>query len=1180
MAVTFNIQTNLNGWSPLTYVVGNRITSGGNAYQCTFAGSSTSAPTGTGSAINNGGVAVFKWLSAADFTTLPAAIAALPSTFTQPITWAFWNNGTILTTGTSPFATLTGHTTTSTNNLTWTCAPGEGIRDALHGGHTALAFNAAAGVSFTLPATNPGFHVDYFDIFDANVVFDGLQFQNPNATNGCSVLAVEPAGAGFVARNCIFDYTAQAGMTQLGFYAPSYVADNSLFADHQPVTGGEIGVKAEAAGAFVNCTAVAPNAPASAVFIVSDVASVGAVVVRNCACFGYVAGIATSAVTTGAVVIDHCATSANSIGGNNTDAGGNLLSRSATTSLTSLANDARPILGSSLLNVGVTDTTDISTADDIARTSRPQGAAWDIGALEFLPVRLRGASQARGKGVLSPQLSLRGRSQGSGRCTLLVTATLPIGGFGPGFSSGFNTLVGPITWTGRALSKAFGSASPSYSQVVQLADPWTGDFTTDFGPLTVGVGALSGQSRASGKATIAGALPLTAAGRTAGQGRASGSFFGRTISRGSSTASARAIGQFTQVIIADPWSADFSFDFGPLNISLQGIRGTARSIGKAAGQYILASTATGFSKSAGSAVYSPRGLISGKGSATARGKSVPPPTAALLQGVGKARGSAAAAGLFSAPASANRGRSATQGRATIAAATALQAVGTTAATGNLLYASNALILNVRGGSQTSAASAAMGLAAAPAAAGIGRLSGQAQINIAQSVTASGVSRSRAITTLLYNGLLTSRGLAAGRGSLGGIALAVATNGRGSARAKARISVSLTAALSTKAAAVSRALTVVSSRLPLIAIGISKTSGAIGANTRKALQAGGTSVASGSAIAGLRIAVTATGRASAAATPMGLFVRTLAALGRAGLRATSLLSTGSQIRTLGTARTSAVAKIAGQTPLATTASAAAAGSATIQQRATQTAQGSAALSGSAVPAVTAALVARGCGVSVGRVNGLGFAPVALAARGRSSAFAAARPGAALVLSGASVGLSAGRCTSIQTSLLLATGRSHGFGRLQAVSALGLGAQGNTRAAGRLFTRHAIDGLGRALSQGQSRLSGGFNVTPDVTGPRLSTIGTLPVFDAMDLSDVDFFSFDWSARASVLGDPIVSATVIASPSGMAVGQAVVSGSIVQVRVAAGSLMETFSLRCSVTLRSGRVLHWSAAVPVADF
>jgi hypothetical protein len=79
-------------WSSTTYTAGQRVVSGGKVYLVITGGSSTSAPTGTGSGINNGGSAVFNYVSSgAVFTPytnvglwmVNAGAKAAPYTFSQ-----------------------------------------------------------------------------------------------------------------------------------------------------------------------------------------------------------------------------------------------------------------------------------------------------------------------------------------------------------------------------------------------------------------------------------------------------------------------------------------------------------------------------------------------------------------------------------------------------------------------------------------------------------------------------------------------------------------------------------------------------------------------------------------------------------------------------------------------------------------------------------------------------------------------------------------------------------------------------------------------------------------------------------------------------------------------------------------------------------------------------------------
>lgn len=157
MTVLSNIHLNIAGWSNKTYAVGARVSNSGNAYQCTTAGTSTSPPTGTGTGINNGGTAVWKFLSGIDYTTMQAwanDTVRFPTTLTAPILANPWNSGggpVVATLGT-PILTLSGHTTSSSNTITIRPAAGESFQAVFQATPTTpYAYNSANGVTFQLP---------------------------------------------------------------------------------------------------------------------------------------------------------------------------------------------------------------------------------------------------------------------------------------------------------------------------------------------------------------------------------------------------------------------------------------------------------------------------------------------------------------------------------------------------------------------------------------------------------------------------------------------------------------------------------------------------------------------------------------------------------------------------------------------------------------------------------------------------------------------------------------------------------------------------------------------------------------------------------------------------------------------------------------------------------------------
>ena len=134
MTITVNLHSGLAAWASGAFTLGQRCSSGGNAYQCTTAGSATAAPTGTGGVIPVTGGAVFKWLSAVDYTSIVTMTAAFSGTLTDNVVMLIWNNGLIIINDLSVGATTPGSFTT-----TMKPAPGESWRDNVGAGAIGLA---------------------------------------------------------------------------------------------------------------------------------------------------------------------------------------------------------------------------------------------------------------------------------------------------------------------------------------------------------------------------------------------------------------------------------------------------------------------------------------------------------------------------------------------------------------------------------------------------------------------------------------------------------------------------------------------------------------------------------------------------------------------------------------------------------------------------------------------------------------------------------------------------------------------------------------------------------------------------------------------------------------------------------------------------------------------------------
>jgi hypothetical protein len=378
MTLNVNIHAGIVAWASGSFTVGQDCSSGGNAYRCITAGSATAAPTGTGSSITVAGGAVFKWLSAIDYTSWQTALAALPSTFTQPINWIPWNHGEVtLTGGTAANLWLSGLTTDAVNFLTIRPAPGESICD----NPGPLGYYPARGVALK--------SVDYaFPILRIGIPFTqviGMQFKTTNTYSNC--IYNDGQSGVILERNIML---TQGNASPLRNSASGYlggkIRTNVFIMDS--ANNGEkcisgYGDASDRPPTYVNNTIVRPSnwTAGGAAFDLQNDTNL----VRNNLIFGFT--VAPAIVT---IVAD------GHNGGNNTTAmtglgsTGNVTSMPFTTATfvqpsSASALDLRTLSGSGAVDAGVADTTNVPAAIDFFGTARPQGSSWDMGAFE-LPV--------------------------------------------------------------------------------------------------------------------------------------------------------------------------------------------------------------------------------------------------------------------------------------------------------------------------------------------------------------------------------------------------------------------------------------------------------------------------------------------------------------------------------------------------------------------------------------------------------------------------------------------------------------------------------------------------------------------------------------------------------------------------------------------------------------------------
>lgn len=387
MTQIVNVHIGLAAWSSSTYVLGDRRSNAGNAYQCITAGSSTAAPTGTGSSINNGGAAVWKWLSAIDLTSGDLRFSTttiIPATPTQPVLVYFWNDGLITATSGVSVIWLTGHTTSSTNTITVMPAPGDGFAATyLASPATALAYSAANGLAIQCPASGVG-SVNYIQIDDNNVILRGLQIKDPNATSGSTLIGGN--GTNIAIQKCILDGFAQTGGAVLVQLQHGLTFTNNLVVGRNTTVGGPVIQAGNVTGVVVanNTFVHLTNISGQTVLDGASNPTSGSNKAENNIFINYDAPYQ-SAITTCWLTDHNFYTAASFLStAAATDTGGSVYGITTAATFAAFSTNFNLKAGSAALNAGVTDTADIPAADDIVGNARPQGSAWDGGCAELL----------------------------------------------------------------------------------------------------------------------------------------------------------------------------------------------------------------------------------------------------------------------------------------------------------------------------------------------------------------------------------------------------------------------------------------------------------------------------------------------------------------------------------------------------------------------------------------------------------------------------------------------------------------------------------------------------------------------------------------------------------------------------------------------------------------------------
>ncbi len=316
-----------------------------------------------------------------DYSTLQAWEDALPANLVtdgNSQVGQCFNDSEFVSGGSTTILTIGGETTDSTHTITLTTGSGQSFRDNASVQSNALRYNQSNGVGISISAYGAGIKnsaVGY-------VTVDGLQIKAGATTyDHCLLLG----GVSNVGQNCII----QAGGSSQGLTLDGInsIARNCLVSSTSGSAVPGINFGNSGLLTIANCTVVRP----------SDAAQFGnGGGIRNTGNYAYsgVNNVVNTAIFGFGSFTDNASHFGTANNNNCTDLGsvavtgtGNLVSKTYANQFqntTTASADFRAKSGADLIDAGATDTTDIPAAVDIAKTSRPSGSAWDIGAWELV----------------------------------------------------------------------------------------------------------------------------------------------------------------------------------------------------------------------------------------------------------------------------------------------------------------------------------------------------------------------------------------------------------------------------------------------------------------------------------------------------------------------------------------------------------------------------------------------------------------------------------------------------------------------------------------------------------------------------------------------------------------------------------------------------------------------------
>jgi hypothetical protein len=265
--------------------------------------------------------------------------------------------------------TVSGATSSSTAYSECTTAVGASFRDNVNVQTNALRYNSSNGCGIT------GSSVDALTV-TTDEAYSRLVGMQVSAT-GSGGRGVNVDNGGILVNHCIVEGLYVGASTLIGVFhaGGAFTCTNTVIiqrasaADHIVSTG-------TSSPSFYNCTIVAADDLATAPTSVFLSGASGTVTVQNCGLF---AGDSTKAIKAGSATFNFT-TCYSDISG--TSGVTQTTYSSEFQNVNDTTRDFRLKTGAAQIDTGTTDAT--NAAIDIAKTNRPSGVAYDVGAWEFV----------------------------------------------------------------------------------------------------------------------------------------------------------------------------------------------------------------------------------------------------------------------------------------------------------------------------------------------------------------------------------------------------------------------------------------------------------------------------------------------------------------------------------------------------------------------------------------------------------------------------------------------------------------------------------------------------------------------------------------------------------------------------------------------------------------------------